>query len=356
MSSTAPARAVAARDAGPAPRGGPLVVPRTLTLLLLLLAVLVALYPLWGGWALGEKQEFFLQKLTSMMIFAVFAMSLDLLVGMTGLVSLGHAAFFGVAGYALALLSPEYAAANIWVVLPEALGIAAAAALVIGAVCIRTAGVYFIMVTLAFGQMLFYFFFNSTFAGGSDGMFVYVKPAVAIGGTVLLDLDHKQTLFYVAFAAMIAVYLLLRMILRAPFGHVILGIRANETRVRALGYNTTLYKLVSFVIAGTIAGLAGFLFATQYGFVNPSLIGWHTSGEVLMMVILGGMGTLFGPILGAFAFELLRYGFEALTEHWLLLMGGVIIAVVLLLPKGLAGLLLALTGARSHIDPSLSDD
>jgi len=320
---------------------------RALLAVLWALVVLIALYPLYGEPLLGEKAEFFLQKLTSVMIYAIFAMSLDLLVGMTGLVSLAHAAFFGLAGYTFALMTPEFEAASVWVVLPASLAVTALAALVIGILCIRTSGVYFIMVTLAFTQMFFYFFFSNSAMGGSDGLFIYFKPSVTIAGATLLDLEDKQTFFYVTLGAMILVFLLLRMILHSPFGHVILGIRANEHRIRALGYNATLYKLVSFVIGGTLAGLAGFLFATQFGFVNPSLLGWHTSGEVLMMVILGGMGTLFGPAIGAFAFEFLRFVFESLTEHWPLLMGVMVIAVVLVLPRGLGGLLIDLTAPRA---------
>ena len=318
------------------------VMPRSVSALLALLVLALALYPAYGDLLFGERATFFLQKLSTIMILAIFAMSLDLVVGVTGLVSLGHAAFFGLAGYTLALLAPEYEAANIWVVLPASLAASALAALVVGALCVRTSGIYFIMVTLAFGQMAYSFINDSAFAGGSDGMYILFKPEVVVGNTQLLDLENKQTFFYVALGAMVAVYLLLRMLIRSPFGRVLVGIHANEHRVRALGYNSAVYKVVSFVIAGTLAGLAGFLAAAQYGFVNPSQLGWHTSGNALMMVILGGVGTIFGPALGAFAFEILHYLFESATEHWLLLMGGMMVAVVLVLPHGLAGGLLML--------------
>ncbi|MDX1653878.1 MAG: branched-chain amino acid ABC transporter permease [Candidatus Competibacteraceae bacterium] len=321
-------------------------IPRSVTLVLALLVLLLALYPAYGELLFGERAEFFLQKLTTIIILAIFAMSLDLLVGITGLVSLGHALFFGTAGYALALLAPEYEAANIWWVLPASLAICALLSLVVGLLSIRTSGIYFIMVTLAFGQMGFYFLNDAAFAGGSDGLYIMFKPEVMIGDWQLLDLENKQTFFYVTLGAMVVAYGLLRMLMLSPFGRVLVGIHANEHRVRAMGYNATIFKVVSFVIAGTLAGLAGFLAATQYGFVNPAQLGWHTSGHALMMVILGGVGTLFGPILGAFAFELLHYLFESLTDHWLLLMGGVMIAVVLLLPHGLAGGLLALLERR----------
>ncbi|CUW39858.1 putative ABC-type branched-chain amino acid transport system protein [Magnetospirillum sp. XM-1] len=314
--------------------------PKRLTLILLVLLAVLALFPAWGPLAFGPKYNFLLQKLTGIMILAILAMSLDLLVGVAGLVSLGHAAFFGLGGYMLALMSPQYEAANLWVVLPAAMGAVALAALVIGFLAIRTAGIYFIMVTLAFGQMGYYFFNDSKLAGGSDGAYIYVKPAVEAFGTTLVNLDSKPAFFFVVLGCLVAVYLLLRVVLASPFGRVLAAIGVNEGRVRGLGYDPMLYKLVAFAIAGALAGLAGFLAATQYGFVNPAMLGWHQSGHVLVMVILGGMGTLFGPILGAFILELAHFGLEAMTEHWLLPMGVLVIAIVLALPKGVAGLLL----------------
>jgi branched-chain amino acid transport system permease protein len=320
--------------------------PRPLALLLLAAALALALFPAWGALAFPAKHAFLMQKLTGVMIVAVMAMSLDLLVGVCGLVSLGHAAFFGLGGYMLAILSPEYEAANLWVALPLALLGCAAAAAVVGFLSIRTSGIYFIMVTLAFGQMGFYFFNDSKLAGGSDGAYIYVKPTVEVFGRTLVDLDSKVAFFYVAFGALVGCYALLRVLLASPFGRVVRAIGVNENRVRGLGYNPAAYKLVTFTIGGTIAGLAGFLAATQYGFVNPAMLSWHQSGQVLVMVILGGMGTLFGPILGAFLLELAHMGFEALTEHWLALLGAMIIAIVLVLPKGVGGLLLDLTGGK----------
>ena len=316
--------------------------PRPLALSLLVLVGLLALYPSFGPALFPAKHAFLMQKLTGIMIIAVLAMSLDLLVGITGLVSLGHAAFFGLGGYMLAILSPEYEAANLWVALPLSLLAVAVAAAAVGYLSIRTSGVYFIMVTLAFGQMGFYFFNDSKLVGGSDGSYIMVNPTLKIAGVSLLNLANKQTLYYVALATFVGVYLLLRMLLASPFGRVVAAIGINEQRVRGLGFNPTAYKLVAFVIGGVIAGLSGFLAATQYGFVNPSMLSWQHSGEALVMVILGGMGTLFGPALGAFVFELTRMGFESLTEHWPVLMGAMVIGIVLLLPKGLAGLLLSL--------------
>ncbi len=325
-------------------------VPRRLAVVLVVLLVALALFPLWGKAVFAAKYAFLLQKLTGIMIVAIMAMSLDLLVGVAGLVSLGHAAFFGLGGYMLALNSPQYEAANLWLVLPQTLAAVAVAALVVGFLSIRTSGIYFIMVTLAFGQMGFYFFNDSKLAGGSDGAYIYVKPKVEAFGAILVDLDHKLSFFYVVLGVLVGVYALLRVLLASPFGRVVGAIGINENRVQGLGFNPMAYKLVAFTIAGTVAGLAGFLAATQYGFVSPAMLSWHHSGDVLVMVILGGMGTLFGPVLGAFILELARYGLEAVTDHWLLPMGAMVIAIVLLLPKGVAGLLLQWCRKREGSD------
>ena len=325
--------------------------PRLVRALLLVALAALALFPMAGG-------VFYLQLFAKIMIFAVFAMSLDLLVGFAGLVSLGHAAFFGLGAYALMLLSPQYAAASLWLSLPLAVGASAIAALIIGALVLRTSGVYFIMVTLAFAQMLYYFAIKSPALGGSDGAYIYVKPDAAILGWRVFDLGNRVHFYYLALALMVATYALLRTVLRSLFGHVILGIRANEPRMRALGYPVFRYKLAAFVLAGGLAGLAGYLEAAQYGYVNPEFFGWQESGSVLMMVILGGIGTLFGPILGAFALTLLQdflsdeAVFHGFHKHWLLPMGMVIVFAVLLLPRGIGGLALGL-GRRA---PEIADD
>ena len=285
----------------------------------------------------GER--FYVQFVTKILIMAIFAGSLNLLVGYTGLISLGHAAFFGIAGYILALYSPDTHAASFWTSLALAVSGAALLALVIGTLVLRTGGVFFIMATLAFAEMLFYVFHDTAIAGGSDGIYIYERPALMIGNWQPLDLAHFVHFYYVVFALAIGVTLFMYTILKSPFGQVISGIRVNEQRMRALGFHTFRYKLVCFVIAGAIAGLAGYLSAVQFGVVNPEMLGWHLSGSVLMMVILGGMGTLTGPILGAFSLMFLEEVFQTLTKHWQLLIGAVIVLVALYLPHGLAGLL-----------------
>jgi branched-chain amino acid transport system permease protein len=305
--------------------------PAAVRLALLAGFVALLLFPLVG-------ERFYLQLLAKIMLMAVFAMSLDLLVGFAGLVSLGHTAFFGIGAYALMLLSPQGAAASLWLTLPVAVAASALAALVIGLLVLRSGGVYFIMVTLAFTQMLHYFAIGQKWLGGSDGAYIDVKPSAALGGWVPFDLQKPLHFYWVALVLMIGTYGLLLVVLRSLFGHALSAIKSNEGRLASLGYPTFRYKLAGFVIAGALAGLAGYFSAAQFGFVNPDFFGWRLAGEVLMMVILGGMGTLHGPILGAFALVLLENYLSVASKHWLLPMGLFIIAAVLLLPKGIAGL------------------
>ncbi|AQU84329.1 MULTISPECIES: branched-chain amino acid ABC transporter permease [unclassified Halomonas] len=315
--------------------------PKRVAIIMLVLTALVATFPLWGEAAFGNQANFMLEKLTFMLILALFAMSLDLLVGVLGLVSLGHALFFGLGAYTLALASPDFSPASMWWMLPLVMCIAACVGLLIGVLVIRTKGIFFIMTTLAFGQMLYYFVSTSRFAGGTDGVFIMFRPSLAIGKSTLLDLDNPYSFFYFCLGMLLIGYLFLRWLTRSYFGQVLDGIHDNEQRMQALGYATGGYKLIAFVISGVMAAIAGMLAAMQYGFANPAQLGWHTSGEVLMMLILGGMGTIFGPILGAFAYEILLFTYEHMTTHWPILMGLTIIFAVLILPRGIAGLIIA---------------
>ena len=278
-------------------------------------------------------------------IYAVFALSLEPLVGVTGLVSLGHAAFLGIGAYVTVLAAGD-SGGSVARVLPLAVLAAAGYALFVGALSLRTKGVYFIMVTLAFAQMAYFVFHDTKLGGGSDGVFLYVKPTLGA-----LSLDDKGTLYYAVMAALIGTYALLALLLRSRFGHALAGIRVNEQRMRAAGFRTYGYKLAAFVIAGALAGVAGFLIAVKDGAVNPELLSWHESGAVLLMLILGGIGSLRGAVLGAIAFTLLKELFQLeallgpLASHWQMSLGLTIIAFVALLPKGLTGLRTRLTGA-----------
>jgi branched-chain amino acid transport system permease protein len=301
---------------------------RTKTLLAVLLAAL-ALFPLAGA-------TFYTELITKMMILAIFALSLDLLVGYTGLVSFGHAAFYGVGAYALGLMTPKYDPASLWTTLPAAVAVSGLAALVVGVFVVRVKGIYFIMVTLAFAQMFYFLFHDTTFGRGSDGISMNFKPAATIAGMTPFDLASATVVYYFVLIALVLVFLFLRMLLASPFGRALQGIRSNEHRMRSLGFPVYRYKLASFALAGALAGFAGYLSAMQFGFVNPELLSWHQSGNVLLMLILGGLGSLYGAVVGAFAFVALEEIYSSLTTHWQLLLGATIIALVIFLPGGLA--------------------
>jgi branched-chain amino acid transport system permease protein len=294
--------------------------------------------------------DFYTQMVTRMLIMAIFAMSLDLLQGVTGLVSLGHAAYFGLAGYALAFLMPQDAAVSLWWTLPVAVLASALAALIIGFFVVRTHGIYFIMVTMAFAQMVFFLFFDNKFLGGSDGLYINFKPSAQVLGFTLFDLDNKITFYYVTLAFALLVYAFLRRLLWSPLGRALSGIRINEHRMRAMGFSTFGYKLTAFTIAGGLAGLAGYLWGVQSGYINPELMGFHMSAHAIMMVILGGMGNFAGAFVGAFTFEYVLHALKDLPtlqmfgkginlgKHWQLWMGTFIVLVVIFAPRGLMGL------------------
>jgi branched-chain amino acid transport system permease protein len=311
---------------------GRIVNGRKLALLTALL--LLGIFPLVITFIAGGV--FYAELVTKVMILAIFALSLDLLVGYTGLVSFGHAAFYGVGAYALALLSPKYEAASLWFTLPVAVLAAGLSALAVGAFVVRVKGVYFIMVTLAFAQMFYFVFHDTRFGGGSDGISMNFKPVARIAGGTAIDLADATQFYYFVFVAMLLVFAFLRIVLRSAFGRALQGIRSNEQRMLSLGFPVYRYKLASFALAGSLAGLAGYLSALQFGFVNPELLSWHQSGNVLLMLILGGLGSLYGAVVGAFAFVALQELFQSVTTHWQLLLGGSIILLVLFLPGGLS--------------------
>ena len=328
-----------------APKSNLEALPRSIQFVLLLGFVALAAFPFVGS-------EFYQQMVARMMILAIYAMSLDLLQGVTGLVSLGHAAFFGLGGYALALMSSDNGPVSLWWTLPAAVLVAGLFALVIGFFVVRTRGIYFIMVTMAFAQMLFFLVFDNKELnflgllplrlGGSDGVYINFKPDAA-----LFDLENKKVFYYFVLACLVLVYVFLRRLLWSPFGRALAGIRVNEHRMRAVGFGSFSYKLTAFTLAGALAGLAGYLWGAQTGFVNPELMGFHMSAHAIMMVILGGMGNFAGAIVGAFAFEFMlelskdlpTVGGFRLGKHWQLWMGLFIVAVIIFAPRGLLGLM-----------------
>ena len=293
----------------------------------------LAAYPLFAG-------SYGLDLVAKIMIFAIFALSLELLVGGTGLVCFGHAAFFGIGAYAAVLLSPGYDPANLLWLLPACVAAAALYALAVGALSLRTKGVYFIMVTLAFAQMAYYVVHDTPLGGGTDGIYLNAKPAIP----GVFELKGGLVIYGFTWACLLGVFALLAVVSRSRFGRALAGIRVNEQRMRATGYATYPYKLAAFTLSGAIAGLAGFLFAVKDGYVNPELMSWHLSGSVLIMIILGGIGHLRGALIGAFAYVLLQEFFKSeaifgsFAKHWHLGLGLTIIASVALLPRGLVGI------------------
>ena len=302
------------------------------TIFVLLAFAALALLPLGAS-------SYSMDLVCKTMIYAILALSLELLVGGTGLVCFGQAAFFGIGAYAAVLLSPQDGALLL-VLLPACVLAAALYALVVGALSLRTQGVYFIMVTLAFAQMAYYVVHDTPLGGGTDGIYLTAKPLLWTG----LDLDSPGVMYAFTLFCLAASFVLLAVLRRSRFGHALAGIRVNEQRMRATGFSTYPYKLAAFTLSGAMAGLAGFLFAVKDGFVNPELMAWHLSGAVLIMVILGGIGHLRGALIGAFAFALLQEVFRSeaifgsFAKHWHLGLGLTIIASVAWLPRGLVGL------------------
>ena len=302
-------------------------------LALALVVVGLALFPLTAG-------NYPVKLLQEILIWGIFAMSLDLLMGYAGMVSFGHSAFFGIGGYVAALAlarSPGLVSA---LLLPAAA--AGLAALVIGFFSIRVSGVYFIMLTLAFSQMFHAYTFQVSWLGAEDGLVGIPRPAVPGIDLTSLRGFHGYLLALVVLAA-----LALWRIVSSPFGRVLRGIHENEARMAALGYAVDRYKLLAFVIAGVVAGVAGSLYTQFNGSITPDAFFWKTSGEALLMVIIGGTGTLGGAMLGAGAFILLQSLVSTYTERWMLILGVTFILFVLFAPGGIVGALRGRIGLRA---------
>ena len=299
------------------------------------LAVCVALFAALPWFA----DAYALQLASTALVTATFALSLHLLVGGAGMVSLAHAAFFGIGAYAVRLVPPVAGTASILVTLPAAGLLAGLAALAVGALSMRTRGFFFLMTTLAFGQMLFFLFHDTPLGGGADGVFV-PRPALSAFGLELAvpRRDRPAVMLWLNLAVLVATYAILAAVLRTLFGRALLGIRANEHRMRSMGFDTAALKLAAFAGAGALAGVAGHMWAMTEGFLSPELLGWQRSEEGLLAILLGGIGVLHGPILGAFAFVALGELSHLVTERQHLVEGAVILLVVLALPRGLAGL------------------
>ncbi len=276
-------------------------------------------------WLFGRYPVKLLEEI---LVWGVFAMSLDLLMGHAGMVSFGHSAFFGIGGYVSALTLMRSSA--VWGALLLPAAAAAIGALVIGFFSIRVSGVYFIMLTLAFSQMFYAYTFQVAWLGAEDGIVGIPHPALVASPTAF----HVYLVAVLALAA-----LFLWRVVRSPFGHVLRGIHENEARMEAVGYPVHRYKLLAFVIAGTVAGVAGALYAQLNGQIPPDAFFWTTSGEALLMVIIGGTGTLGGGMLGAAAFILLESLVSSYTERWMSILGLTFIVLVLFAPGGVLGVI-----------------
>ena len=304
---------------------------------LALVALAAAAFP-WVMQALG--QDFYTSFATRILIYAMAAASLNLVLGYGGMVSFGHAAFFGAGAYIVAILAAE-GITSLWIAWPLAVGVAALAALVIGAISLRTRGVYFIMITLAFAQMMYYVFVSLKAYGGDDGLSLPGRSRTGLGAS----LSNDFVWYYVVLALLALVLYLLHRLLHARFGRVIEAIRENETRATAIGYPVYRYRLLCFVISGAIAGLAGALIANQTSYAGPTLLHWVQSGTLMIMVILGGVGRFWGGPVGAAVLLVLVEIFAAspllgaYALHWQLPVGLILLAVVLFAPRGLAGAL-----------------
>ena len=302
--------------------------PRTaLTATMLALLALVPLYAAVTG------DPFALTLFTRIVIMAIAAVSLDLIMGYGGMVSFGHAAYLGIGGYAVGILWKEGIASG-FVQWPAAIAISALFALVVGALSLRTRGVYFIMITLAFAQMIYYVAQGLDRYGGDDGLTIGQRSSFA----GLIDLNNNTLFYYICFAALIGSIYLVSRIVNSRFGLVIQGARSNERRMRAIGFPVFRYRLVCFVIAGALCGFAGALLANHTNFISPAIMFWTRSGDLMVIVILGGLGTPFGPVIGAVVYLILEEALSRVTEYSGLFLGPALLLVAIYLRGGIAGL------------------
>jgi branched-chain amino acid transport system permease protein len=327
--STIPAIGDAAGAAAP-PRRRPVVA--------IVLFALLALLPV--AVSLGLPAHW-LTLVTRALIFAIAALSLDLILGIGGLVSFGHAAFIGIGAYGTGIMITE-GAGEALLILPVILLVCAAFAAITGAVSLRTRGVAFIMITLAFGQMAFFLAQALSAYGGDDGLTLYERSTIA-GFDLLAD---RTRFYYIVLAALAGCYLLVTTLVASRFGRVLRAARENATRVTVTGYDVSRVRLIAYVVSGMIAGLSGFFLANQTEFVSPAFISWQRSGELIFMVVLGGVGSLHGAIIGALAFLFAEDVLSGWTEHWKAIFGPMIVLFVLFTRGGLVGLIGKLSGRR----------
>ena len=298
--------------------------------------LIFAVVPLFAAF---KAEAYVLGLVTRVMIFAIAALALDLLVGYGALVSFGHAAFIGLGAYGVGILS-SHGMNDALISLPVALSVSALFAFVTGVVCLRTKGVYFIMITLAFGQMAYFTASSLAPYGGDDGLTIRMRSTFA--GFPILAND--RALYYVCLACLLGAYLFCRALVASRFGRVYRGARENALRMSTIGYEVYRYQLVAYVIAGALGGLSGFLLGNATDFVSPAFMSWQRSGELLIMVIFGGLGTLNGAIIGAAAFLLTEEWLSGFTEHWKVIFGPLLVLVAVFARGGLIGVAQKLRG------------
>jgi len=299
-----------------------------------LVAGVIAILALVPIYAAVSGNTFMISLFTRIIILAIAAVSLNLIMGFGGMVSFGHAAYLGIGGYAVGILAKEGVNSGLlqW---PLAVAASALFAVTVGVLSLRTRGVYFIMITLAFAQMVYYVAIGLDRYGGDDGMTIYKRSQF---GTVI-DLSNKTVFYYLCLALLLAsIYLVWRLV-HSRFGMVIQGARSNERRMRAIGFPTYRYKLVCFVFAGMLCGLAGALLANHTDFISPALMHWTRSGDLIVMAVLGGMGTVFGPVIGAVALLVLEEVLSSITQYSQIILGPLFLLVVLFARGGIDGLL-----------------
>jgi branched-chain amino acid transport system permease protein len=288
-----------------------------------------ALFPMAAAFG---AETYLLDLFMRVMIFSIAALGLDLLVGYGALVSFGHAAFIGIGAYAVGILA-AHGIGEMSISLPVALAAATLFAYLTGAICLRTSGVYFIMITLAFGQMAYFFASSLAPYGGDDGLTIHARSTL-FGFSPFM---HARLFYYIVLGCLAGCYLLCRALVISRFGRVFRGTRENATRMATLGFEIRRYQLAAYAISGAFGGLAGYLLANATDFVSPAYMSWQRSGELIIIIIFGGLGTLHGAIIGALAFLLLGEWLSGLTENWNMILGPLLVLIVLLARGGLLG-------------------
>jgi branched-chain amino acid transport system permease protein len=318
----------------PAPSGRIMTARASITPRNTVVALILAFLVLLPVYTSGTGNMFLLSLFTRVVVLAMAAVSLNLILGYGGMVSFGHAVYIGIGGYAVGILAHEGITSG-FIQWPVALAVSALFGLVIGALSLRTRGVYFIMITLAFAQMVYFVAEGLDRYGGDDGLTIYTRSQFGV-----VNLSNKTLFYYVCVSLLFVTMYVVHRLVNSRFGLVVQGARSNDRRMRALGFPTFRYRLTCFVIASTICGLAGALLANHTDFISPAMMHWTRSGDLIVMVVLGGMASVFGPLIGAVALLVLEEALSGVTEYWQIILGPLLLLVVLFARGGIDGLLL----------------